>query len=243
MKSRGWGEGIRGWQCSTFLNFGDWLTVLIHRLSLCRIVSRYIIKMMRQRWNSYHVYVRKHSKYGKKSWSNTYTVGQVGGKRCCTVVSHLWTKLWNCCQLWPVSFLPNIQSNLDKQGRSFAWLYTCWTNNQSFVEKDSVPWWQFQQSPWIQNPSDMTTGESMMTDFSKAKKKIWKEMSWWMCLKPSGWVISIMDNPHLMEQVDGKIWLQASMLQPHCESENAHVRNVKREKEMCVPHTRTHQLG
>lgn len=56
----------------------------------------------------------------------TYAVRQEGGKRGCTVVTHLGTKLWNCCQLWPISFLPNIQSNLAKQRRILTWLQTCW---------------------------------------------------------------------------------------------------------------------
>lgn len=45
---------------------------------------------------------------------NAYTVGHVGCKRRRAAISHVHTKLWNCCQRRPVSLLPNKQRNLHK---------------------------------------------------------------------------------------------------------------------------------
>lgn len=55
------------------------------------------------------------SRITRQSEAVTYAVGQVGCKRGSTAVSRLCAKLWNCCQLWAMSFLPNKQSNLEKQ--------------------------------------------------------------------------------------------------------------------------------
>lgn len=66
--------------------------------------------------------VKFHSNIVMEMSINTYTVGQVGCKWCSTVVSHLGTKLWNCCQQWPISFLPNIQCNLEKQRQTWRWM-------------------------------------------------------------------------------------------------------------------------